>query len=114
MNVSNRIGLNCNAESTLDLHHLLYAYKKEYVRIGLAGLCRLLLRVRVDSRNYSRDLENAENDFANVKNDAHIAMELFKALVNKIEKVKESSECIEVNLEKFIKKHCLKYLNSKY
>lgn len=100
----------CRVVGTLDLNYLLCKYKNERFALPLPALSRWFLKVKL-SKNPSLKLQNVEKNLD--KNDAHISIELFKEFVKRLEP-KTEEDIQEINLEEFIEKHCLKYLDAKF
>lgn len=98
----------CRVVGTLDLHWLLFAYKKKPIFLSkLPKLCKLNLKVKLN-KNPSIQLQSVKNRLA--KNAAHMSIELFKQFVKRLEPKTDDADH-EISLEEFIKKHCQDYLD---
>lgn len=110
INPASNLPNKCRVEGTLDLNYLLSKYKKESFALSLSSLSRWFLKVKLQ-RNRTLNLQTVEKHLE--KNDAHIAIELFKEFVKKLEP-RSVDDNQEINLDNFIGKHCMNYLDVKF
>lgn len=97
----------CRVVGTLNLHWLLFAYKKKPISMSLPKLCKWLLKVQLNT-NPSPKLQRTKKYL--IKNAAHMSIELFKEFVKRLEPKTDDADQ-EISLEEFIKKHCQDYLD---